>query len=67
MSAEIINLKRVRKARARIAKLEAAAENRVRFGKSRHERERQNEESERERRRHDGHRLPLPPDGTEPK
>lgn len=58
--AEIINLKDVRKARARAEAETKAAENRSRFGRTRNERNRQAIEDQRARRDHDGNRLEHP-------
>lgn len=55
--AEIINLRRQRKARVRAEAAEKAADNRVRHGRSKQERRRLEVEAERERRRLDGLRL----------
>jgi len=59
--AEIINLKDIRKARARAEAETKAAENRSRFGRTRNERKRQAIEDQRARRDHDGNRLERPP------
>jgi hypothetical protein len=53
--AEIVNLRRARKAKARAAAAEAAAADRIRFGRSREEREVQERASHLDRRRLDGH------------
>jgi len=57
MAAEIVNLRRARKAKARKDKEARAAENRVRHGRTRAEREREAELAEQRRRLLDGHRL----------
>jgi Domain of unknown function (DUF4169) len=44
--AEIVNLRQARKARARVAAGETAAANRVRFGRSKGEKERERMEAE---------------------
>ena len=44
MSAEIVNLRKARKARDRVAKEQRATENRVRFGRTKAEREREQAE-----------------------
>lgn len=62
--AEIINLKDVRKARARAEAEAKAAENRTRFGRTRGERNRQTLEDQRARREHDGNRLERPLSGA---
>jgi hypothetical protein len=51
---EPINLNKVRKARARVAAKETAAENRVRFGRNKAEKTVSKLEAERARRSHDG-------------
>jgi hypothetical protein len=58
--ADIINLKDIRKARARALTEAKASENRARFGRTRDERTRQNLEDSRARREHDGNRLERP-------
>lgn len=58
--ADIINLKDVRKARARALAEAKASENRARFGRTRDERTRQTIEESRTRREHDGNRLERP-------
>jgi hypothetical protein len=55
--AEIINLKNIRKARARTEAEAKAAENRTRFGRTRDERDRQVLEQQRARREHERNRL----------
>jgi hypothetical protein len=59
--AEIINLKDVRKARARAAAEAKAAENRTRFGRTRDQRNRQALEEQRAQREHEGNRLERSP------
>jgi hypothetical protein len=59
--AEIINLKDIRKARARAEAEAKAAENRTRFGRTRGERSRQTLEEQRARREHESNRLERPP------
>lgn len=54
MSAEIINLRQVRKLKARTARERLAEENRQRFGRTRTERERTEAEAELNVRRLDG-------------
>jgi hypothetical protein len=58
--AEIINLRKHRKAKARATDENTAAENRVKFGRTRQERERQATEEARAVRQLDGHRLTTP-------
>ena len=66
MSAEIINLRRVRKLRTRAAKEAAATENRAKFGRSRHERSIATAAENVERRKHEGHQLvPTAGDGVD--
>ncbi|MGE5537127.1 MAG: DUF4169 family protein [Gemmatimonas sp.] len=55
--ADIINLKDVRKARARALAETKAAENRTRFGRTREERTRQSIEDSRARREHEGNKI----------
>ncbi|MBL8564926.1 MAG: DUF4169 family protein [Hyphomicrobiaceae bacterium] len=56
MSAEILNLRRARKEKARAEKERQAAENRVRFGRTKTERVIRTAESERSARDLDAHR-----------
>lgn len=56
MSAEIVNLRQVRKMKARTAKEQQSAENRQRFGRTRAERERTEAEAGLNVRRLDGSR-----------
>ena len=67
--ADIINLKDVRKARARALAEAKAAENRARFGRTRDERTRQTIEESRTRREHELSRLDRPAthEGEKPK
>lgn len=58
--AEIINLSRVRKAKARAATAAIAAENRERFGRPKAERARSETEAEIAARRLDAHRRDPP-------
>lgn len=55
--AEIVNLKDFRKGRARAEAEAKAAENRVRFGRTRDERERKTLEEQRAKRHLDGNKL----------
>lgn len=65
MSADIINLRQARKQRARDEKTKQAAENRVRFGRTRGERERDELTRDRTEQALDGHeREPTPPKST---
>jgi hypothetical protein len=60
MSAEIINLKRVRKAKARAQKAEQAAQNRASFGQSKAERAAHEAEASRQAQALDGaERIPA--------
>lgn len=54
---EVVNLRLARKAKARSDKEAAAAENRIRFGKSKDERTREAAEQSASERHLDGHRL----------
>lgn len=68
MTAEIINLRQVRKQREREARAAEAAENRVRFGRTRGERERDEVSEAQKKLLVDNHRLepaaePAPDDG----
>jgi hypothetical protein len=56
MPAEIVNLRSFRKAKARAEKVEAAAENRRRFGRSKAEQAEEAAERERAEKLIDGHR-----------
>ncbi|WP_349371182.1 DUF4169 family protein [Salinarimonas sp.] len=56
MSAEIVNLRRARKAKAREKAEETAAQNRATFGRSKAERDREAAAKALETRRIDGHR-----------
>jgi hypothetical protein len=67
VTAEIVNLRRARKAKARAAQAESAATNRVRFGRTRAERERLDGQARIEASWLDGHRLtPDAPDSDKP-
>ncbi len=59
--AEIVNLNRVRKAKARAAKADEAAENRVKFGRSKAAREQEAEQKVRAKRTLDGKQLDPEP------
>lgn len=56
MSAEIVNLRRARKAKARADKEREAARNRVEHGRSKAERRLSDAQAEHEARVHEGHR-----------
>lgn len=60
MSAEIINLRQVRKQRERDAKAAEAAENRVRFGRTKVERQIEERSKAHSERALDGHRRETP-------
>ncbi len=60
--ADIINLRRARKAKARSADAVRAAENRSAFGRPKAERDRLAAEQEGAARRLEGHRRETPPD-----
>ncbi|AXS41308.1 DUF4169 family protein [Breoghania sp. L-A4] len=62
MSAEIINLRQVRKQRQRDSEAASADENRVRHGLTKAERTRQEEEASKRLRDIEGHRLEHPED-----
>ena len=61
--AEIINLRRARKAKARADKERKAEENRAAHGVAKAERQRRAAETEAEKRRHEGHRRKPGGDG----
>ncbi len=61
MTAEIVNLRKARKARDRSAREAEAAENRTKFGRTRVERELAAARDDLAVRRLDGHRLDRPP------
>mgnify|MGYP002684892373 CR=1 FL=1 len=65
MSADIVNLRRARKERARREKEVQAAENRTKFGRTKAEREHASAVTDLERRRLDAHELTTKPDKTE--
>lgn len=65
MTAEIINLRQVRKRRAREARAAEAAENRTRFGRTRGERTRDELVEARARLLHEAHRRELDAADTE--
>lgn len=66
MAAEIINLRRARKAKARQTAEQTAAENRVRFGRSKAKRELDRLENERSHRHLDGTLRGGPAAGAPP-
>ena len=57
MAAEIVNLRRARKAKARADREAQAAENRVRFGRTKDERRIETAQGELERRRLDAQKI----------
>lgn len=59
MTAEIINLRRARKTRARAAKASEAEQNKIKFGRSKADRAQLAAEAERARRQLDGAQLPA--------
>ena len=59
MPADIVNLRQHRKRKARAEREAAAAENRVRFGRSKAERMHSEAERDLGERRLDGHRKPV--------
>lgn len=62
MSAEIINLRRARKDRARAEQAARAEENRIRFGQSKPEKTRLKQERARTEAQLDGHKREPEPD-----
>ena len=60
MTAEIVNLRKARKARDRSAREAEAAGNRTKFGRTRAEREMTAAREAQDTRRLEGHRLPGP-------
>jgi hypothetical protein len=66
MSAEIINLRQVRKQRARDEKAARATENRTRFGRSKAAREREEQTQVRAEQTLDGHLRESQSDATPP-
>ena len=59
--ADIINLNKVRKLKARTEAEKRAAENRVRFGRSKEEKQRELNQTAEAAKKLDGHRLDHPP------
>ena len=57
MTGAVVNLRRVRKAKARLDQADKAAENRVRFGRTRADRQAQTDLEAKAARHLDGHRL----------
>lgn len=57
MNADVVNLRRARKAKQRTAEADAAAGNRLRFGKSKVQRSLETAVAARDRRRFEAHRL----------
>ena len=66
MSADLINLRQARKARARKTKQDLAVENRAKFGRSKLEREQASTVDDLARVRHAGHKLDTAADPDEP-
>ena len=69
MTAEIVNLRRARKAKARASDEAAAAENRIRFGRTKEERRSVDALATLDARRLEGHRLEIvtaAPDDVQP-
>ena len=66
MTAEIINLRRARKAKARADRATKAEENRVRFGRTKAERKKTEAETLSSRRRLDAHKRDTERPGEEP-
>jgi hypothetical protein len=64
MSADVINLRRARKHKARADKDQQAAENRVRHGRTKAEKLALRREADLQRTRHEGHRRPDAPSTT---
>ena len=58
--ADIINLNKARKAKARTAAEKLAAENRVRFGRSKDEKQRERNQTAEAAKKLDGHKLDRP-------
>ena len=74
MGADIVNLRRAKKAKAKAEAEARAAENRLRFGRTRHERERLDAAAKLAEQRLDGHRrgdadppAPESPPRTDPR
>ncbi|MES2885858.1 MAG: DUF4169 family protein [Pseudomonadota bacterium] len=59
--ADIINLNKVRKLKMRTDAEKRAAENRIRFGRSKDEKQRERNETAEAARKLDGHKLDPPP------
>ncbi len=57
---KVINLSKARKARARTAAEKLAAENRIRFGRSKDEKQRERNQTAEAARKLDGHKLDVP-------
>lgn len=55
--AEIINFNKKRKMKARVEKEKQAAENRLKFGRSKEERRKEKQDNARDKRHLDGHKL----------
>ena len=65
MAADVVNLNRARKAKARAEKDNKAAENRARFGRTKFERVREGATKKRMRRELDGKKVDKGSDGPE--
>jgi hypothetical protein len=63
MSADVINLRRARKHKARAAKEQQAAENRVRHGRTKADKETVRRETDLQQARHDAHIVANPSPG----
>lgn len=63
---DVVNLRRARKARDRAAASEQAAENRIRFGRTKAERDRIAAQEALDASRLDGHRIAADTPGTAP-
>lgn len=66
MAADIVNLRRARKAKSRAAAEQLAEANRHRFGRTKAERTASDAQADLDRRRLDGHALARPPRDGEP-
>lgn len=68
MTADIVNLRQARKAKKRVEREGQAAENRIKFGQTKEQRQKQRADTERSVRHLDGHRRDddNPPDDEKP-
>ncbi len=67
MTADIVNLRQARKAKKRAVREEQAAENRIKFGQTKEQRQKQRAETDMSARHLDGHRRGSnPPDDEMP-